>query len=119
MEAEWSGVEKGEWAEQGGKAKPNDCFARQPSAQNPQKIKKKSPRNNPRYSPNIPQKFPQPPNKKQVQLTFNLLCISSTRIMRINLFRSRTLIQRNESMKEVVACGVVVVASGVVGEVVA
>ena len=52
-------------------------------------------------------------------LTFDLLRIRCTRVVRVDLLRRRRLVERHETMQEVVACSVVVVATRVVGEVVA
>lgn len=57
-------------------------------------------------------------NKRKRRRTLNLLCISRTRIVRVNLLRRRALVEAHEAVQEVVARGVVVVAPGVVGEVV-
>jgi hypothetical protein len=52
--------------------------------------------------------------------TLDLLCIRRTRIMRIYLLdrRAQALVEVDESMEEVVACGLVVGPSLIVGEVV-
>ena len=53
------------------------------------------------------------------QRTFDLLGISRTGIMGVNLFCRRVLIQRDESMKEVFAGKVVIIATSIVWEVIA
>ena len=53
------------------------------------------------------------------QRTFDLLGIRCTRIVSINLLGGRTLVEGDEPMEQVVACCVVVIAPGEVGEVVA
>jgi len=48
-----------------------------------------------------------------------LLGISSTSVMRIDLLRSGRLVERDESVQQIVACSVVVVSTVVIREVVA
>jgi hypothetical protein len=50
--------------------------------------------------------------------TLDLLCIRRTRIMRIYLLGCGALVEADEPMEEVVACGVVVGSSLIVGEIV-
>jgi hypothetical protein len=50
--------------------------------------------------------------------TLDLLCIHRTRIMRIYLFRHRALVEGDEPVDEVVACGVVIGSSLIVREMV-
>lgn len=51
--------------------------------------------------------------------TLDLLCVSSTGIMRVDLLCGSALVQAHETVQQVVASGVVVVASVEVREVVA
>jgi hypothetical protein len=50
--------------------------------------------------------------------TFNLLRVSSTSIMGVNLLAGRRLVERDEAVQEVRACLVVIGSSGVIREVV-
>lgn len=52
------------------------------------------------------------------RLTLDLLIIGRTRIVGVDLFRRWALIERDEAVQDVFACCVVVVAAGVIGEVV-
>ena len=51
--------------------------------------------------------------------TLDLLGIRCAGVVRVDLLRRCALVERHEAVKEIVACCVVVVAAGVVGEVVA
>jgi hypothetical protein len=54
-----------------------------------------------------------------MSLTFDLLSVGSASIMGIYLFCCCILIKRDETVKEIFACKVIVVATSVVGEVIA
>jgi hypothetical protein len=56
--------------------------------------------------------------KNKQKHTLDLLCIGRTRIMRIYLLGCGALVEADEPMEEVVACGVVVGSSLIVGEIV-
>jgi hypothetical protein len=51
-------------------------------------------------------------------LTLNLLSVGRTCVVGVDLLRGGALVEGNEPPKKVIASGIVVVASGVVGEVV-
>jgi len=51
-------------------------------------------------------------------LTLDLLSVSGTRVVRINLLSSSALVQRDETMQQVIAGSIVAVAPSVVREVV-
>ena len=51
--------------------------------------------------------------------TLDLLGIRRASVMRVNLLRRGALVEGDEAVEQVVACCVVVVAAGVIGEVVA
>ena len=52
------------------------------------------------------------------KLTLNLLGIGSASVMGVNLFRGGALVEGNESLEEVVASSVIVIATGVVREII-
>lgn len=52
------------------------------------------------------------------KLTLNLLGIGSASVVGVNLFRGGALVERNESLEEVVASSVVVIATSVVREII-
>jgi hypothetical protein len=58
-------------------------------------------------------------DERETERTLDLLSICSTSIMCVYLLSRCTLIKGDEAVQEVVACGVVVVATHVVREVVA
>ena len=55
---------------------------------------------------------------REMRHTLDLLSVSRTSVVRVDLLRCRALVERDEAVEEVVARGVVVVAAVVIGEVV-
>jgi hypothetical protein len=55
---------------------------------------------------------------REFEPTFDLLGIGGASVMSVNLFGCSTLVEGDESVKEVVACCIVVVSTIIIGEVV-